>query len=79
MIYNILNREKFSKQKTENQESLIKVEQKTKKMAPKQTRAATKTKELETTETPLLRRLRNIKNAKVQETSWAKTWAEIKE
>ena len=26
-----------------------------------------------------MRRLRNIKNAKVQETSWEKTWAEIKE
>ena len=26
-----------------------------------------------------MRRLRNIKNAKVQETSWAKTWVEIKE
>ena len=48
-------------------------------MAPKQTRAIAKTKELKTTETPLMRRLGNIKNAKVQETSWAKTWAEIKE
>ena len=26
-----------------------------------------------------MRRLRNIKNVKVQETSWVKTWAEIKE
>ena len=48
-------------------------------MAPKQTRVATKTKELQSAETPLLRRLRSIKNAKVQETSWAKTWDEIKE
>ena len=48
-------------------------------MAPKQTRATVKTKELQTAETPLMRRLRNIKNAKVQETSWAKTWAKIKE
>ena len=48
-------------------------------MAPKQTRAATKTKELETDETPLLRRLINIKNAKVQETSWEKPCAKIKE
>ena len=48
-------------------------------MAPKQTRAvATKTKELEFVETPLVRRLRNIKNTKVQETSWAKIWEEIK-
>ena len=48
-------------------------------MAPKQTRAVAKTKELQTTETPLLRRLRNINNSKVKETSWVKTWAEIKE
>ena len=48
-------------------------------MAPKQTRAAAKTKELQTAKTPLMRWLRNIKNAKVQETSRAKTWAEIKE
>ena len=48
-------------------------------MAPKQTRAATKTKELQSAKTPLMRRLRNIKNVKVQETSWAKTWVEIKE
>ena len=48
-------------------------------MAPKQTKAAAKTKELQIVETPLMRRLRNIKNPKVQETSWEKTWAEIKE
>ena len=48
-------------------------------MAPKQTRAATKTKELQSAETPLMRRLRNIKNTKVQETSWVKKWAKIKE
>ena len=49
-------------------------------MAPKQTRsAAAKTKELESVETPLVRRLRNIKNKKVQETTWEKTWVEIKE
>ena len=48
-------------------------------MAPKQARAAAKTKELQIVATPLMRRLRNIKNAKVQETSWEKTWAEIKE
>ena len=49
-------------------------------MAPKQTRDATaKTKELQSTETPLMRRLRNIKDTKVQETSWVKMWAEIKE
>ena len=48
-------------------------------MTPKQTRAIVKTKELQSDETPLMWRLRNIKNAKVQETSWAKTWAEIKE
>ena len=48
-------------------------------MSPKQTRAATKAKELQTAETPLMRRLKLIKNAKVQERSWAKLWAEIKE
>ena len=48
-------------------------------MAPKQTRATAKAKELQTAETPLLRRLKNIKNAKVQESSWTKLWAEIKE
>ena len=57
-------REQFSKHKTENQESLSKVEQRTDKMAPKQTRAIAKTKELQTAETPLLRRLKNIKNAR---------------
>ena len=48
-------------------------------MALKQTRASAKTKELQTAETPLVRRLKNIKNAKVQEGSWKKLWAEIKE
>ena len=48
-------------------------------MAPKQTRAVAKAKELQTTETPLMRRLKFIKNAKVQEGSWEKLWAEIKE
>ena len=57
-----------------------KADQENNKMAPKQTRAAAaKTKEIESAETPLMRRLRNIKNAKVQETSWAKIWGEIKE
>ena len=48
-------------------------------MAPKQTRATARTKELQTAETPLMRRLRNIKNTKVQETSWAeiKEWAYV--
>ena len=49
-------------------------------MAPKRTRAAsTKTQELESVETQLVKILRNIKNAKVQETSWEKYWVEIKE
>ena len=49
-------------------------------MALKQTRAAaTKTKELQSPKTPLMRILRNIKNGKVQETSWMETWEEIKE
>ena len=72
-------REQLSKQKTENQETLRKVKHRTDKMAPKQSRAIAKTKELQTAETPLMRRLRNIKNAKIQETSRAKTWAKIKE
>ena len=46
-------------------------------MAPKQTRALAK--ELQTAETPLVWRLKNIQNAKVQEGSWKKLWAEIKE
>ena len=48
-------------------------------MAPKQSRASAKAKELQTAETPLVRRLKNIKNAKVEEGSWQKLWAEIKE
>ena len=48
-------------------------------MEPEQTKATAKAKELETMETPLMRRLNFIKNAKVQEGSWAKLWAEIKE
>ena len=35
--------------------------------------------QLESVEIPLIRRLRNIKNAKVQETSWEKICVEIKE
>ena len=58
-------REQLSKQKTENQETCSKVEQKYDKMAPKQTRAVAKTKELQTAETPLMRRLRKINKAKV--------------
>ena len=30
---------------------------------------------VESVETPLVRRLRNIKNAKVKETTWEKNWA----
>ena len=48
-------------------------------MAPRQTKAATKAKELQTMETPLMRRLKLIKNGKVQENSWVKLWAKIKE
>ena len=58
----------------------MKANQETDKMAPKQTRAtAAKTKELESGETPLVRRLRNIKNTKVQETTWEKIkeWAYV--
>ena len=48
-------------------------------MAPKQTRAETKVKELQVEDTPLIRKLKNIKNAKVQEGPWQKLWAEIQE
>ena len=48
-------------------------------MAPQQTRASDKAKELQTTETPLVRILKNIKNAKVQEGSWQKLWTEMQE
>ena len=64
---------------TKNQEYQSKFDQHTNKMAPKQTRAIAKAKELQTAETPLMRRLKKIKNSKVQEGSWAKIWAEIKE
>ena len=48
-------------------------------MALKQTRATkAKVKELEYVVSPLVKRLRNIKNAKVQEVSWAQHWEEIK-
>ena len=61
--------EQPSIQKFESRDPVRKVDQETDKMAPKQTRSSTaKTKELQSTETPLMRRLRNIKNAKVQET-----------
>ena len=72
--------EQFSSHKIENREPVRKFNQETDEIAPKQTRAAAaKTKERQSAETPLMRRLRNIKNAKVQETSLVKTWAEIKE
>ena len=49
-------------------------------MAPKQTRATkAKIKELESVVSPLVKRLKNIKNAKVQEILWGKYWTEIKE
>ena len=48
-------------------------------MAPKQTRASAKAKELHTAETPLVRRLKNIKNAKVKEGSWKKLWTKMQE
>ena len=48
-------------------------------MAPKQTRASTKAKEIQATDTPLVHRLKNIKNTKVQEGPWQKLWAEIQE
>ena len=48
-------------------------------MAPKQTRAATKKKELQAKDTPLIHRLKHIKNSKVQEGQWQKLWTEIQE
>ena len=48
-------------------------------MAPKQTRASTKAKEIQATDTILVCRLKNIKNAKVQEGSWQKLWTKIQE
>ena len=49
-------------------------------MAPKQTKAMKyKLKELESAVSPLVRWLENIIKAKVQETSWARHWAEIKQ
>ena len=65
--------EQFSSRKIEKREPVRKVDQETDEMAPKQTRAAsTKTKELQSVKIPLTRRLRNIKNSKVRETSWVK-------
>ena len=48
-------------------------------MAPKQTRASTKTKEIQAVDTPLVHRMKNIKNAKVQEGSWKNIWTKIQE
>ena len=48
-------------------------------MAPKQTKASTKEKEIQDPNTPLVHRLKNIKNAKVQEGPWQRLWAEIQE
>ena len=56
-----------------------KAELETDKMAPKQTKAMiAKAKELESIVSPLVKQLQNIKNAKVQEVSWACHWVEIK-
>ena len=51
-------------QSTKNPETYSNPEQKD-RMAPKQTRVATKAKELQAEDTPLVCRLKNIKNAKV--------------
>ena len=50
-------------------------------MEPKKTntRSATnKMRELETTTTPLVRRLENIRKAKVIEIAWERLWKEVK-
>ena len=59
-------REHHSNQMTENKEHRSKTNPQTNKMAPKQARASAKSKELQTAETPLVRRLKNIKNANVE-------------
>ena len=48
-------------------------------MAPKLTRAAAKANEFQTEDTPLVQRLKHIKNAKVQEGPFQKLWAEIQD
>ena len=48
-------------------------------MAPKLTRAAAKAKEFQAEDTPLVQRLKHIKNAKVQEGPFQKLWDEIQE
>ena len=48
-------------------------------MAPKLTHTAAKAKELQVEDTPLVQRLKNIKNAKVQEGPFQKLWAEIQD
>ena len=48
-------------------------------MAAKLTKATTKEKELQVEDTPLISRLKNIKNAKVQEGPFQKLWTEIQE
>ena len=48
-------------------------------MAPKLNRAAAKVRELQAEDTPLVRHLKNIKNAKVQDGQWQKLWTEIQE
>ena len=48
-------------------------------MAPKLTRAAAKAKEFQAEDTPLVQRLKHIKNAKVQEGPFQKLWAEIQD
>ena len=48
-------------------------------MAPKLTRAAAKAQEIQARDTPLVQRMKHIKNAKIQEGPFQKLWAEIQE
>ena len=59
-----IQREHHSTQSTKSREPLSDIDQ-TNTMAPKQTRASTKAKEIQAADTPLVRRMKNIKNAKV--------------
>ena len=60
-----IQREHQSIQLTKSREPLSEIDHQTDTMAPKQTRASTKTKELQAVDTPLVQRLKNIKNSKV--------------
>ena len=74
-----IQREHQSIQSTKSREPLTEIDNQTDTMASKQTRALTKAKEIQAADTPLVHRLKNIKNAKVHEFSWKKLWTKIQE